>query len=131
VRLWALGKLQTDDDDDDPTPDDELDEAAAAFGLRVEHESLPDERSFFLLPDGVDSWVLWTRLQTQWRTAGVDGARSGLDYAGVRAFMLAHGYGSGKRRSERRALGDIQVMEATAMNVWAAQQKQNARRRHG
>jgi len=131
VRLWALGKLQTDDDDDSPDPDDELDEAAAAFGLRVERESLPDEQAFCLFPDCVDSWVLWTRVQTQWRTAGVDGNRIGLDYAGVRSFMLAHGYGSGKRRSERRALGDIQVMEATAMNVWASQQKQKAGRRHG
>lgn len=131
MRLWALGKLQTDDDQDEPDPDDELDEAAAAFGLRVEHETLPDERAFFLLPDCVDSWVLWTRLQTQWRTVGVDGDRNGLDYAGVRAFMLAHGYGRGKRRSERRALGDLQVMEVAAMNVWADQKKQKARRRHG
>ncbi len=75
--------------------------------------------------------MLWTRLQTQWRTVGVDGDRNGLDYAGVRSFMLAHGYGRGKRRSERRALGDIQAMEVTAMNVWADQKKQKARRRHG
>lgn len=131
MRLWALGKLQTDDDDDNSTPDQELDEAAAAFGLQIEHESLPDERAFFLLPDCLDSWVLWNRLQTQWRTAGVDGDRTGLDYAGVRAFMLAHGYGSGKRRSERRALGDIQVMEGEVMTVWAQQKQKKSRRTNG
>ena len=45
--------------------------------------------------------------------------------------MLAHGYGSGKRRSERRALGDIQVMEGEVMTVWAQQKQKKGRRQHG
>lgn len=132
MRLWALGKLQTSESDEHTTtPDEELDESAAAFGMRVEQSSLPDEQVFHLFPESLPSWLLWTTLQTQWRTAGMEGERTGLDYAGVEAYMRAMGYGPGKRRSMRRALADVQAMEVAAMNAWSEVRRRKAGSRRG
>ena len=133
MRLWALGKLNTNEDHDDhqPTPDEELDEAASAFGLRVEHTVVLQDPVFHLFPESLPSWEQWHQVQTQWRTAGMDGSRTGLDYAGVESHLRASGYGHGRRRSLRRALGDVKAMEIEAMNVWAALQAKKAGRRRG
>ncbi|WP_343591906.1 DUF1799 domain-containing protein [Paracidovorax wautersii] len=49
-------------------------------------------------PECVDAWNHWMALQTQWRM-GMDGA-TGLDYAGVRAYLDEQGIGPGPVRQE-------------------------------
>lgn len=72
-------------------------------------------------------WNAWHQLQTQWRTAGMDGQRTGLDYAAVTAWLQAHGWRHGPRRSLRTALGAIAAMERACLEVWteAAQQQRH------
>lgn len=42
-------------------------------------------REVYLWPDNVEAWKCWIGVQTQWRS-GFAGA-TGLDYAGVRAYL--------------------------------------------
>jgi hypothetical protein len=129
VRLWALGKLDTQPHHDHP--EDELADAAAAFGLRVDGASTDEQQVFCLLPESVPSLVLWWDVQTQWRTTGVDGVRCGLDYQSVEALLRCRGYGPGKRKSIRRALDDIRAMEYSAMSAWQQLRDQEARKKRG
>jgi hypothetical protein len=46
--------------------------------------SAPQEE--FLWPCNVPTWLHWQEVQTQWRVGGMGGA-TGLDYAGVRAYL--------------------------------------------
>ena len=74
-------------------------------------------------------WSAWGALQTQWRVGM--GGRTGLDYAGVCAWLQANGYGKGPRRNLRQALGDIGAMEREALSAWAEIESQKAPATHG
>ncbi|WP_372502396.1 DUF1799 domain-containing protein [Tistrella mobilis] len=41
------------------------------------------QRQVTLWAVNVPAWTLWTRVQTQWRRAGMTGAITGLDYSAV------------------------------------------------
>jgi hypothetical protein len=99
--------------------------------LRVEHVPEDEPRVFWLLPQSVQSWGLWFEVQTQWRSAGMEGIRTGLDYQAVEAFLRVRGYGHGKRKSIRRVLDDIRAMEVSAMTAWDKLREQKARSKRG
>lgn len=68
-------------------------------------------------PDCVPIWNAWQCLQTQWRT-GMAGA-TGLDYAGVRAWLADNGPPGADERREWWAC--IQAAERATLEVWAEQ----------
>ena len=130
--MWARGQLHPDADDDahdPPDPDEGLDAAAAAFGLRIVGAPAAPAAppTFALWPSNVPAWCAWLAVQTQWRHAAVGMAgslRTGLDYAGVCAWLQANHYSPQFARGPRslaRALDDLRACEAVAIDEWARQ----------
>ncbi len=79
----------------------------------------------YLWPDCVDAWAHWQSLRTQWRT-GMAGA-TGLDYAGVRAYLDEQCIEPG---DERRELFDcIRAAEAASLEAWEERRAADERRR--
>lgn len=70
---------------------------------------------FYLWPENVRTWALWQSVQTQWRSSGM-GGREGLDYAGVELQMQ---HLRVRPKDRRRTRSEIQLMERTALRVWA------------
>jgi hypothetical protein len=101
------------------------DEAAAALGLVIVQPAQPHAAqqppTFWLWPDSLPLWQAWHQVQTQWRSAGMEGQRTGLCYAGVTAWLQGHGWHHGPRRSLRHALDCIAAMEGQCLEVWAAE----------
>jgi hypothetical protein len=79
-----------------------------------------DEIEFHLWPESVLAWRCWTSLQTQWRT-GMAGA-TGLDYAGVRAWLLDAGLTDAERID---VWPGIQACEVATLQVWAERQAEH------
>ncbi len=73
----------------------------------------PDERIEYLWPCNVQAWAAWTGVQTQWRT-GMGGA-TGLDYAGVRAYIELHL----PRRRWAEVFDGVCACERATLDVWA------------
>lgn len=71
----------------------------------------PEE--FFLWPEHVPVFVLWQRLQTQWRVA--PWGPTGLDYAGVHATLQMQGI---PRKQHADLLHEIQLMERATLHTW-------------
>lgn len=86
-----------------------------------------------LWPVNVASWCAWLAVQTQWRHAAVGMAgsrRTGLDYAGVSAWLQAHGHSPQFARGPRSlalALDDLRACEAIALDEWARQAARHRR----
>lgn len=89
--------------------------AIAALGLL---EQQPDEHVVYLWPDNVLAWRCWQGVQTQWRV-GMGGA-TGLDYAGVRAFLDEQQLSGDERRE---VFAGIQACEWATLEVWAEQRE--------
>jgi len=77
-------------------------------------------------PECAAVWQLWERLQTQWRYAGMQGQPTGLDYAGVTAFLRATGYDRSRRRNLAQAFDDLTAMEHAVLKAWAERQEKKA-----
>ncbi len=75
----------------------------------------PAEQVLYLWPDNVDTWAHWLALQTQWRSSGM-GGRTGLDYAGVRAYLSETGL-TGELRAD--VWRGILACERGALEGWA------------
>lgn len=119
VRLWASHQLQT-QEDDDATAQDQFDESLAAWGLQSVDEDVdvaPLQNVFYIWPKSVNTWALWQRLQSMWRS-GLDG-HEGLDWASV-ANWLCHAERMGPK-DVASTLQTLRVMEVAALNVWQAQ----------
>lgn len=86
-----------------------------------------ERRPFWLWPCNAPTWVLWLRLQTQWRTAGtgMGGSRAtGLDYAAVWATL------TGLRvRKPHEVFEHLQQMERAALRAWGEQAARQQRGR--
>ena len=95
-----------------------MDEAARAFGLVVVGApSALDE--WILRDDNEPAWSLWAACQTQWRV-GLAGP-VGLDYTAVEAVMRM----TGIARSQRGTLlGELRMIEAAVLRVWAEERDQ-------
>lgn len=115
ARIQARGQLHI------PTPDQandqqvEIDEALAAVGLvAVDAQgNTPSPDLAYLWPCNLPIFNAWQRIQTQWRTGGM-GQRTGLDYAGVLAY-LRDASGIHPRRQAEIFAG-IQAMEFAALD---------------
>lgn len=123
ARVQARGQLYI---AEPGTPDElteaEVDEALQAFGLVREQDSAegaPEEKCY-LWPCNVPTFNVWQAVQTQWRRAGMVGAKTGLDYEAVIAYMRDV---LGIKRKDRAELfAGIKAMEVAAINTWAEQQ---------
>jgi len=119
AELWASGQLE----DDEPTDADAgFDAALAAFGLCPDGAGAAPSAPidiYYLWPDCVPVWNAWVGLQTQWRTGGRDGIKTGLDYSAV-AHYLRFGLGAaGGDLAEWFAC--LQAMEQATLSQWARQ----------
>lgn len=81
----------------------------------------------YLWPDNVAAWQAWISVQTQWRVGGMGGA-TGLDYAGVRAWLDESGAGADERRDWWQA---ICACEREVLDVWAAARRRREAVRRG
>jgi hypothetical protein len=122
--LCALGEIQAEPpDEDDPDahaePPDTTTDALAAFGLKPDwsdHTSASpvEPETYWLWPENIVHWWRWQQLQTQWRYRphGMGGAvPCGLDYAGVTAWLQAHGCHQ-RGRGARNLLNAIESIQA-------------------
>lgn len=99
-----------------PDPTNAWTEAIAGLGLLDQPSA---QRVVFLWPDNVVAWNCWQNVQTQWRV-GMGGA-TGLDYAGVRAYLDEADLGA-----ERRGVFvGIQACERATLDVWAEQRERD------
>ena len=123
ARVQARGQLYIPNQGEDPDDTTEIDEAAAAFGLQITTEEDDDEEDrpqpkqdlCYLWPDNVDTFNVWSQLQTQWRV-GMSGA-TGLDYTAVAAY-LRDVVGIKKKDLPER-FAEIRAMEVATLNEWA------------
>jgi hypothetical protein len=60
----------------------------------------------FLWPCNVATWQHWQAVQSQWRVGM--GGETGLDYAGVRAYLREQGF---KRKKRQRLFALLQAAE--------------------
>lgn len=93
----------------------------AALGLL---DQPAGERVAYLWPDNVLAWNCWQGVQTQWRV-GMGGA-TGLDYAGVRAFLDEQQLAGDERRE---VFAGIQACERATLDVWAEQREREQQER--
>jgi hypothetical protein len=93
--------------------------AAALAGLGVLDQQ-PGDQLAHLWPDNVLAWNCWQGVQTQWRV-GMGGA-TGLDYAGVRAFLDEQQLPADERRG---VFSGIQACDRATLDVWAEQRERD------
>lgn len=97
---------------------------AEAFGVDLGALARdPDHTTIQLWPVNVPAWTLWTRVQTQWRRAGMTGAITGLDYSAV--ARVADVLGTPLTQD---LLEDIAACEAVALDI-ARRREDEARAR--
>ena len=107
MAAWGLCIAPDDDDEDNPPSDGASDGAGRTAGPQC-----------FLWPCNLAAFNAWQRVQTQWRTDGA-GGRTGLDYAGVIAYLVDVLRIKPQARAE--LLGGLQAMEWAALEVWREQ----------
>ncbi|MDO9277129.1 MAG: DUF1799 domain-containing protein [Polaromonas sp.] len=104
----------------------------AVFGLRPDDGTEDGEEEgrapqpqdkVYLWPCNVAAFRLWQQVQTQWRVGGM-GDKTGLDYAGVTAFMRDVLAIKAKDRAE--LFNGLQAMEFAVLDVWAEQRASQA-----
>jgi hypothetical protein len=93
-------------------------EIQAAWQAKLEAQA-PSECE--VLPECWDAVLLFARCATQWRTAGMSGIRTGLDYPAVRLVARAMGVAWSEA-----LLADVQVMEFEALAVWSEESRRDA-----
>lgn len=80
----------------------------------------------WLWPCNVRAWHHWCQVQTQWRV-GMGGA-TGLDYAGVLAYLQACEPNAKKRR---QFFDGIRAAEVATLDVWMQQRKARDKNKPG
>lgn len=78
------------------------------------------EEIAYLWPDCVAAWGHWCAVQSQWRYSGMGGA-TGLDYAGVRAYLDEQGLQGEERRD---IFNGIRAAESATREAWRETRKQ-------
>lgn len=79
----------------------------------------PEPEVAWLWPCNVSAWNHWQNVQTQWRVGM--GGRTGLDYAGVRAYLDEVGLQGGERTETFQG---IQAAEQAVLEVWTEQARE-------
>jgi len=77
---------------------------------------------FLVLPEAWPAVTLFLASQTQWRTAGMAGIRTGLDYAGVAVVARAQG-----KNFRGELFSDLQSVESGALDELLIQAERRAR----
>lgn len=77
------------------------------------------EEIAYLWPDNVAAWDHWGAVQSQWRYGGM-GSATGLDYAGVRAYLDEQGL-QGEERSD--IFAGICAAERATLTAWKQKQE--------
>lgn len=92
-------------------------------------EAQQQNDTVYLWPCNVPAWAAWRGVQTQWRI-GPSGAITGLDYAGVRAWLDEQQIDSAPER--KRIFAGIQAAERGALSAVAKKlaDKQQAAQPH-
>lgn len=75
----------------------------------------------YLWPCNEQTWCHWKQVQTQWRTSGMGGA-TGLDYAGVRAYLDEQGLQGPERKD---TFDGICAAECGTLEGWAIAAKRD------
>lgn len=75
---------------------------------------------FGIWADNVPAIDAWCGVETQWRTAGMTGLMTGLDYSGVSAWLELFV----KRGDRKNIMQSIQVMERAALAAMAERREQ-------
>lgn len=78
------------------------------FGLTIEQP--PPSDDFEVWPENWDAVVMWSRIQTQWRTSA--GGVIGLDYSALAWLFKMY-----EVEDPRALLEDLQIMEGAALTV--------------
>lgn len=73
---------------------------------------------FFVWEDNRAAAELFLALSTQWRTAGMDGVPTGLDYAAIPATARMRA-----TKMTPALFADIRLMEHAALDAWAEQRR--------
>lgn len=63
-----------------------------------------------------DAWRLFMGMATQWKTAGMAGIRTGLDYNALPLVAASLGVAC---PLSTQTFNDLRAMEAEAMSVWS------------
>lgn len=91
-------------------PLEEIEQAREQIGQTATPESGP---AFAVHTDNWPAVMAFCALGARWQYAGIAGQRTGLDWAGVEAWIDRHA-----RRRQRRALSnDLQTMERAALHA--------------
>lgn len=75
----------------------------------------PSTDGFGVWADNWDAAQAWCGIETQWRTAGMDGVPTGLDYTAVFAWLDRFV----ERGDHKQIMDSIQVMERAALTAMA------------
>lgn len=67
-------------------------------------------------PDMADSWRLFMAMATQWKTAGMAGLRTGLEYTALPGVAASLGI---PFPLEPQTFADLRLLEAEALNIWS------------
>lgn len=102
---------------DEPT-ESEVEEALAAFGLQAAGDARPKPDMFYLWPCNLRVFNIWHGIQTQWHVGM--GGRTGLDYAGVLAYLRE--VLRIKPREVPQIFSSLQAMEFAALQAWSDKQ---------
>jgi hypothetical protein len=105
ARYWAEGGA---------SGRDELDADAAFFGIDAETAAEP-AADFEVFEDNWLTVMTFLRCGTQWRHAGMEGIRTGLDYPSVETVLRM----TVTARERRAVFEGIQIMEHAALDVFA------------
>lgn len=127
ARLLARGELLIDGGNDDANIDGVPPEQLADFGLVASGPVRREGRCvFWLWPENELVFSAWLDLSTQWRSAGMDGVRCGLDYTAALA-LVQRKPGLGGKRARWRCFEGLRAMEAAALQEWAEQRARQRR----
>lgn len=110
ARCAALGQLV--DPDELEEEKDEVDEAAAAFGLMPVYQQ-EQAQPIYIWPENVAAWNFFQAVFTQW-VVGAAGA-IGLNYNAVEVVRDARRV---PRKDWPRLFAQIQVMERATLAAW-------------
>lgn len=95
----------------------------ALFGGKAADTEPSHQSVAYLWPCNVPAWEHWQAVQSQWRV-GMGGA-TGLDYAGVIAYLREYVRNA---KTRRETLDGIRAAERATLDVWAAQRAEADRK---
>lgn len=110
------------DDSDEPAPPAPQQFGRHAVGAALGafmRAALPQQAGLFhLWPEHLPALHAWIDLGTQWRVGPV--GATGLDYAGVQAYLTLTGL---RGEARRQRFEELRIMERATLRAWAARRE--------